>query len=78
MTKKKLVLEFTFKEQQDTYDPEYTYLELTKIERTGTLEDWEIDSLGEEIGQTDRWQVNRWIDIQRLLGDSDTKKVKIK
>lgn len=78
MSKKRLVLEFTFKEKQDEGYEDWTYLDLVKIERTHSdLSDSQIDSLGEDVAQTDEWQINRWIDIQTVLGNSSTKKVKI-
>mgnify|MGYP000370160620 CR=1 FL=1 len=79
MTKKKLVIELVFDEiiEDEDFDP-WTRLELTKIKRldSTTLTDGQIDRLGEEIGQTDRWQVDNWILLQQVLGESDTKSVK--
>lgn len=69
--KRKIVLEFTFKDDEDDYP------ELVRIERTHSdLTDGEIDNLGEDIAQSDYWQVYRWIDIQTVLGNSGQTKVK--
>lgn len=79
--KKKLVIEIIFDEITEEYtDPEdnYTYLEVKEIRRgkKTTLTEGEMDSLGEEVGQSDRWQVDRWIDIQEVLGGRKSVKVK--
>lgn len=63
---KTLTLTFVFTEKEDYGD---TYLDLDRIERETDLTDGEISALGEEVGQTDRWQVERWLDIQDLLGN---------
>jgi hypothetical protein len=77
MVTKKITIEFTFEEKQDEWDKEYTYLELVSIERTRSdLSPDEIDALGEGIGQSDYWQVDRWIDIQAVLGASSTTSVR--
>lgn len=75
MSTRKIVLEFTFQEVVD--EDYYEHLELVSIERTRSdLYPEEIDALGEEIGQTDKWQVDRWIDIQSVLGSSNTTSVR--
>ena len=68
---KKIVLEFIFDEVQEDYG-EDTYLELQKIERTQSdLDDDELSGLGEEIAQSDWWQVDNWNRIQRILSGQD-------
>lgn len=74
---KKIVVEILFEEI--TEDEDYTYLEVTEIRRgkKTTLTEAEMDSLGESVAQTDEWQVDRWIDIQAILGGYK-KSVKVK
>ena len=73
---KQITIKLTFDEVVE--DEDYTDLVLKKIERTSTdFTDAEIDALGERIAQTDRWQVDNWIDIQTVLGDADRPKVKV-
>lgn len=67
MSKKKIVLEFVFREEQDE---EWTYLKLDKIKRTRCdLNRDELTSLGEDMAQSDRWQIDGWIQIQDLLSE---------
>lgn len=76
MAKRKLVIEIIFEE--DFYeDEEYTHLEVIEIRRgkkTDLTED-ELDGLGESVAQTDFWQVDRWNDIQEVLGGRKSVKV---
>lgn len=76
MTKKKLIIEIQFDEVTDEFDEEFTYLVPHTIKRHKgtTLTEGEMDSLGDSVAQTDRWQVDRWIDIQQVL--SGVKKVR--
>jgi len=74
--KKRIVLEFVFDEVEDDVDPDWVRLDLVKIERTHSdLTDDQLSSLGEEVAQTDRWQVSIWNDISEVLG-GDVKKVR--
>lgn len=69
---KKIVLEFIFDEKVDSVWPDYTELVLGEINVVeSTLTEGERSGLGEEIAQTDEWQVNRWINIQNALGGTD-------
>lgn len=73
--KKKMVVEIIFKEIVE--DEDYTRLEIVEIRRgkKSNLTDGEMLSLGEGVAQSDEWQVDRWIDIQEVLGG--TKSVKV-
>lgn len=72
MTHKRLVLEFVFEETPDEFDEGYTSLELRSIARTySDLDEGELNSLGEDVAQSDTWQVDRWIDIQHALTEDD-------
>jgi len=74
---KKLIIEIEFEERVE--DEEYTSLNPVAIRRTHSdLTDAQIDALGETIGQSDTWQVDRWMDLQRVLGDAEIKEVKIR
>jgi len=68
---KKLVIELEFAEFQDFSD-EPSYLEANVVRRhpDTTLTEEELSQLGEVVGQSDRWQVDNWIAIQRVLGGS--------
>ena len=74
--KKKLVVEIIFEEI--TEDDDYTYLEVTEVRRgkESNLTEGEMGALGEDVAQSDEWQVDRWIDIQAVLGGR--KKVKVR
>lgn len=73
--KKHLTIDFVFDEVVE--DEDYTHLDLRTIKVVHSdLSTGERTGLGEEVGQTDRWQIDRWIDIQEVLGGKD--KVKIK
>lgn len=69
MSSKYISLDFTFEEVEDEYDEGVWSLEVRGINRSTNLSDDEINALGEEIGQSDRWQVDNWIAIQRILGE---------
>lgn len=71
---KKLVIEIIFDE---VTEDDYTYLEVTEIRRgkKSELTDGEFRNLGENVGQSDEWQVDRWIDIQQVLGGAKSVKV---
>lgn len=74
MSTKYLTLTFVFEEESDTYgdfDDRQTdvWLECKGVDRETNLTDRDLKNLGDEVAQSDRWQVDRWIDIQRLLGD---------
>lgn len=71
MAKKKLILEFTFEEVQE--DVAHLKPKHVKLHQSTTLTDMELDALGEEIGQTDRWQVDNWNAIQSVMGGSTEK-----
>lgn len=75
MSQKYITLTFVFEEEIDEED--WVSLELAGIERDTNLSDAQIDALGERIGQSDTWQVDRWIDIQRVLGNSKIKFVDV-
>jgi hypothetical protein len=65
--RKKIVIEFEFEEIQE--DEDYSYLELASIARTHSdLNAKELNNLGETVAQSDRWQVDIWMDVQRMLG----------
>lgn len=61
-----VTLEFEYRE--DPHWPEYAYLELSGMHRNTDMDDDELTTLGESVAQTDKWQVDHWGDIQRLLG----------
>lgn len=70
MAQRHVLLDFTF-EDLDEYGDGDVSPTLTKIERTHSdLDRSELSGLGEEIAQTDKWQVDRWQDIQAVLGGS--------
>jgi hypothetical protein len=67
MTKKIVLLALTFEEVEDEdgnpeLEPSETYLYMSELTKS------ELSALGEEIAQTDRWQVDNWIAIQAVLG----------
>ena len=68
----KLVIEFTFEREVDEYDEDYTSLraKTVSLHHDTTLDEGDLDALGEEIGQSDRWQVDNWNAIQSVLGGS--------
>jgi hypothetical protein len=66
MAKKKIIIELEFDEVTEY---EYTALNLTSITRTHSdLDADELNALGESVAQSDYWQVDRWLDIQRIIG----------
>lgn len=67
-----LELEYT---QEDYFDEDEMSLELVAMRRSTDMSDNEIDSLGERIGQSDKWQVTHWNHIQSLLGNSSVARV---
>lgn len=73
--KRKLVLEFVFEEEPDKYDEEYIILtpKHVKLHKDTDLDPGELDSLGEHIAQTDRWQVDNWNAIQLVMSGQVTK-----
>ena len=74
---KKITVEIEFEEMPE--DDGWVELVPSVIRRVQSdLTDSQIDSLGESIAQTDTWQVDRWIDLQTVLGNSNVKEVKIK
>ena len=75
MTTKHITLTFTF---EGEWEDDYLDLDLKTINRETDLTDAQIDALGEVIGQSDRWQIDHWIDIQTALGDSRTSHVNVK
>lgn len=78
MTKKRVLLEFVFDERPDEFDPESIVAYPVKVRlHSSELTDGQLDALGEEIAQTDRWQVDNWIAIQSVLG-GETKKAKLR
>lgn len=74
--KKKLVIEIIFEEKIE--DEDYTSLNVTEIRRgkKTTLTEGQMHELGEDVGQSDTWQVDRWIDIQEVLAGRKSVKVK--
>lgn len=66
-----VTLEFEYRE--DPVFPEDVYLELSGMHRDTDMNDDELTTLGESVAQTDRWQVEHWSDIQRLLGGSSAR-----
>jgi hypothetical protein len=69
MATKKVVIEFEFEEIQEDPEDDWTELKLISIRRSHSdLTKDELDQLGETIGQSDSWQVDRWMDIQDVLG----------
>lgn len=72
MSSKYLTLTFVFEEESDTYgdfDDRQTevWLECKGVDRDTNLTDDQLESLGEEIAQSDRWQIDRWNDIQNVM-----------
>lgn len=77
MSLRKIVIELTFEDV--VYDEDDIELTLIAMERVRCdLEDKELDSLGESIAQTDTWQLDRWNDLQQVLGSSSTRKISYK
>lgn len=77
MVTRQLQLTFSFEETVEFPD-EPAQLELKSISRSTDLTAAQIESLGDSVAQTDRWQVEIWAKIQELLGDSDTSSVAIR
>lgn len=71
MPSKFIAVCFEFNEVQEHPD-EPPSLELEGMWRDTDMAPHEIDALGESVAQSDYWQVERWLDIQTLLGDSET------
>lgn len=67
MSTKYLTLEFVFEEE---IDEGYVSLRASGVSRETNLTDDQIDALGEEIAWSDRWQVDNWNIIQRVMGNS--------
>lgn len=77
MSLRKIVIELTFEDV--VYDEDDIELTLIAMERVHSdLKDQELDSLGESIAQTDKWQLDRWNDLQQILGSSSTRKISYK
>lgn len=70
MATRKLVLEFEFEEEIEDEGTDMEYVHMRPVRVTRTYADPEIDigALGEEIAQSDRWQVDNWNAIQWVLG----------
>lgn len=68
-----VTLEFEYRE--DPNWPEDVYLELSGMHRNTDMDDDELTTLGESVAQTDKWQVDHWVDIQQLLG-GDRERIK--
>ena len=67
--KKRLVLEFEFEiEQEDEYDWEHLVPVRVFRHPDTNLDASEMDALGEEVGQSDRWQIENWNAIQQVMG----------
>jgi hypothetical protein len=66
----KIVIEIQFEREVDEYDSDYDHLnaKTVSLHPDTTLDEGDIEALGEEIGQSDRWQVDNWNAIQRVLG----------
>lgn len=75
MATRKLVLEFEFEEE---IEDDWVHLQPIKVTRTHSDPEIDINGLGEEIAQSDRWQVDNWIAIQQVLGNSDTTEADLK
>lgn len=71
MVQKQLQLTFSFDQVAEFLD-EAPYLELVSIERSTDLSDSELESLGDSVAQTDRWQVEIWQKIQELLSNPES------
>jgi hypothetical protein len=71
MTKKRVLLEFVFEELEDedelVLEPRSVRIYMSELSPD------QLSGLGEEIAQTDRWQVDNWNAIQAVLG-GDSKK----
>lgn len=80
MATRKLVLEFEFEEEieDEGTEEEWAHLQPTKVTRIHSDPEIDINGLGEEIAQSDFWQVDNWISIQNVLGDLHTKEAELK
>lgn len=67
MTKKKVTIEFTFKEK--TEEDGWTHLEISRVRlKDSDLTKEQLDSIWEDASQSDFWQIDVWADIQKALG----------
>lgn len=69
MSTKYLTLTFVFEEEFDEDYGEVT-LKAAGVDRETNLTNEQINALGEEVAQTDRWQVHNWNTIQRVMGSA--------
>lgn len=69
MSSKYLTLTFVFEEEFDEDFNEVT-LKAAAVERDTNLTSKQINALGDEIAQTDRWQVDNWNTIQWVMGNA--------
>lgn len=68
---KKIVLEIEFEEDYRDDELDYVHYGPARVKRTYTDPELDIDALGEEIAQSDSWQVDNWNIIQYVLGVSE-------
>ena len=69
MTKKLLVLALEFDEE---YDDMFDFMDLIPrrvyLHPDTTIDEADLDNLGDAVAQTDRWQVDNWNAIQLVMG----------